>query len=131
GVVLLGLAAVVALAVWFRANRRVPKRVVVAACVAMPLFVWGAAIRAGPPGGLVVRFLDVGQGDAALVQSPGGANVLIDGGPDPQLVAVDLAALGVKRLDAIVATHPHLDHYVGLPAVLARFPVRLVVRTGC
>src|SRR5207237_4895041 len=71
------------------------------------------------------------QGDAALVASPGGANVLIDGGPDPQLLATKLAALGVKRLDAVVATHPHLDHYIGLPAVLARFPVRLVVDTGC
>jgi competence protein ComEC len=99
--------------------------------VLAPLFLAATVIRAGPPSGLVVRFFDVGQGDAMFVSSPGGANVLIDGGPDPQLVATKLAALGVKRLDAVVATHPHLDHYVGLPAVLARFPVRLVVDSGC
>jgi competence protein ComEC len=130
-VLVVGFAVVTALAVWLRSGRRIPRRAIVAGAALAPLFLWATAIRAGPPSGLVVRFLDVGQGDAALVQSPGGANVLIDGGPDPQLVAVDLAALGVKHLDAIVATHPHLDHYVGLPAVLARFPVRLVVDTGC
>jgi competence protein ComEC len=130
-VLLLGFAIVVALAVWLRSGRRVPRALVLGVVAAMPLFVWATALRAGPPSGLVIRFLDVGQGDAALVQSPGGANVLIDGGPDPQLVAMKLAALGVKRLDLIVATHPHYDHYVGLPAVLARFPTRLVADTGC
>src|SRR5438034_6637118 len=130
-VLLLGFALVVALAVWLRSGRRVPRALVLAVVAAMPLFVWATALRAGPPSGLVVRFLDVFQGDAALVSSPGGANVLVDGGPDPQLVATKLAALGVKRLDAVVATHPHLDHFVGLPAVLARFPVRLVVDSGC
>jgi competence protein ComEC len=130
-VLLLGFAIVVALAVWLRSGRRVPRALVLGVVAAMPLFVWATALRAGPPSGLVVRFLDVGQGDAALVQSPGGATVLIDGGPDPQLVATKLAAIGVKRLDLIVATHPHYDHYVGLPAVLARFPTRLVADTGC
>ncbi|MFN2545360.1 MAG: DNA internalization-related competence protein ComEC/Rec2 [Actinomycetota bacterium] len=124
--------AVVALCVWWlRSARRVPRSALVAGVLVVPLFLLSTAIRAGPPSGLVVRFLDVGQGDAALVSSPGGANVLIDGGPDPQLVATKLAALGVKRLDAVVATHPHLDHFVGLPAVLARIPVRLVVDSGC
>jgi competence protein ComEC len=78
-----------------------------------------------------VRFFDVGQGDAALVSSPAGANVLIDGGPEPDLVATKLAALGVKRLDLLVATHPHTDHFIGLPAVLARIPVALVLDTAC
>jgi competence protein ComEC len=78
-----------------------------------------------------VRFLDVGQGDAALVTAPDGATVLIDGGPDPEEVATDLAALGVKRLDMVVATHPHLDHFTGLPAVLARFPTDLLLDSGC
>jgi competence protein ComEC len=130
-VLVIGFVAVIALTTWLRSGRRLPRTALAACVVLAPLFLWSTAIRAGPPSGLVVRFFDVGQGDAALVSSPGGANVLIDGGPDPQLVATKLAALGVKRLDAVVATHPHLDHYVGLPAVLARFPVRLVVDSGC
>jgi len=130
-VLVAGLLAVLALAWFLRSGRRLPRPALVAGAMVLPLFVWSTALRAGPPGGLVVRFFDVGEGDAALVTSPGGASVLIDGGPDPHQVATKLAALGVRRLDAVVATHPHLDHYLGLPAVLARFPVGVVLDTGC
>jgi competence protein ComEC len=131
GVLVVGLAGVVLLAWWLHSGRRLPRPAVVAGAVALPLFVWSAALSAGPPSHLVVEFLDVGQGDAALVRTPDGATLLIDGGPDPQLVATKLAARGIKRLDMVVATHPHLDHFVGLPAVLARFPVGLVLETPC
>lgn len=63
--------------------------------------------------------------------SPGGATILVDGGPDEAQVATELSALGVKRLDLLVASHPHADHIVGLPAVLARFPVGLLLEPGC
>ncbi len=133
--VVVGFGLVAGLVWWFRGRgpkrRRVPKPALVVAGVVLPLFVWSSAISAGPPDGLQVRFLDVGQGDAALVTAPDGATVLIDGGPDPELVATDLAALGVKRLDVVVATHPHLDHFTGLAAVLARYPTDLLLDTGC
>jgi competence protein ComEC len=96
-----------------------------------PLVVWSSAITAGPPSGLTVRFLDVGQGDAALITSPGGVTILVDGGPDEAQVATELVALGVRRLDVVVASHPHADHVVGLPAVLARIPVALILEPGC
>ena len=75
-------------------------------------------------------FLDVGQGDAALVQAEGAA-VLVDaggaygGGPDPgrALVAPALRALGVRRLDLLVVSHGDLDHRGGVPGVLASLPV--------
>jgi len=127
----MGLVVVLALAWFLRSGRRFPRPALLAVAMVLPLFVWSTALRAGPPGGLVVRFFDVGEGDAALVTSPGGANVLFDGGPEPEDVATKLAALGVRRLDALVATHPHLDHYMGLPAVLARFPVGVVIDSGC
>jgi competence protein ComEC len=126
-----GALLVCGLAWWLRSNRRLPRAGVVVVSALLPLFVWTSALSAGPPSGLVVRFFDVGQGDAALVTSPEGVNILIDAGPDEELVAMKLAALGVKRLDLVVATHPHADHVAGFPAVFARFPVGLVLDPGC
>ena len=127
----LGFAVAVVLAWWLRAARRLPRPALVAAVVLVPLLVWTNAISAGPPSGLTVRFLDVGQGDSALLTSPAGVAILVDGGPDPAQVATELVALGVKRLDLVVASHPHADHVVGLPAVLARLPVGLLLEPGC
>jgi competence protein ComEC len=128
---LAGLGIVVALGWWFSARRRIPARLGLVASVLVPLFVWGHAFASGAPGALTVIFLDVGQGDAALIRSPGGAQILIDGGPDATVVATKLAALGVHRLDVMVATHPHADHVAGLPVVLSRIAVGLVVDPGC
>ena len=75
-------------------------------------------------GELTVHFLDVGQGDAALLRSAG-ATMLIDGGPrdhEDNLLA-DLEELGVDHLDYMVATHPHEDHIGGLPGVMERIAV--------
>jgi competence protein ComEC len=77
--------------------------------------------------GLLITFLDVGQGDATLVESPGGRRLLIDGGPSSQGVARDLRALGVRRLELVVASHNHLDHIGGLPQVLRSIAVANVM----
>jgi competence protein ComEC len=128
---ILGFGLVVALALALHGRWRPPRAVVVVAVALFPLFVWSTALGSGPPSGLVVRFFDVGQGDAALVTTPAGVHILVDGGPDEELVATDLAALGVKRLDVVVATHPHADHIIGLPTVLGREQVGLVLEPGC
>ncbi|GBC86756.1 ComE operon protein 3 [bacterium HR12] len=125
-----GLALVVGLALWLRSGRRLG-RGWLALALALPLVVWSSALGAGPPAGLTVRFFDVGQGDAALVTSPRGATVLVDAGPDATQVATALVALGVKRVDLAVATHPHADHVAGFPDVFARLPVGLVIEPGC
>ena len=127
----IGLLAAVALAWWLRSGRRLPRAVIAGVLALAPLAVWTSATAAGPPDALTVRFIDVGQGDAALLTSPGGAAILVDGGPDPAIVATELVSLGVRRLDLLVATHPHADHVVGLPAVLARMPVGLLLEPGC
>jgi competence protein ComEC len=125
-------AVVLALAGWWiRSGKAMPRRALVVGALVLPAFVLTSAIRAGVPPRLTIVFFNVGQGDSALVRSPGGATILIDGGPDPDLVAAKLAALGVRRVDLMVATHAHADHVVGLPAVLARFPVALVIDPGC
>jgi beta-lactamase superfamily II metal-dependent hydrolase len=70
--------------------------------------------------GLTVSFIDVGQGDAALLHDSAGCNVLIDGGKPsagPVVVAY-LRAQGVSRLDTMVATHADSDHIGGLINVL-------------
>ena len=67
----------------------------------------------------------MGEGDCTLLVS-GGSTVLVDAGtPEgaPALVR-ELKSLGVRRLDAVIATHPHADHIGGMDAVLRAFPVR-------
>ncbi len=130
-VLVVGAIVVLGLAWWLRADRRLPRAALLAGVALVPLVVWSSAIRAGPPSGLTIRFFDVGQGDSVLVTSPAGATMLVDGGPDQEQVATYLSALGVKRLDVVVASHPHADHIIGLPAVLARFPVGTFMDPGC
>lgn len=81
------------------------------------------------PGETVVSFLDVGQGDATLVQRDG-ASVLFDTGPPEGRVVARLRAVGVKRLDALVLTHAELDHEGTTLPVLEAFRPRLVVDGG-
>jgi len=86
---------------------------------------------------LTVSFLDVGQGDAIALRSPAGRWLLIDGGPKgPQgdagrrVVVPWLRSHGATQLAAIVATHAHLDHFGGLPAVLDAFDPAFVLEPG-
>lgn len=88
--------------------------------------------KLAPKGQLKVHLIDVGQGDAILVQAPSGENMLIDGGErsaSGDLIKY-LRAQGVRKLNVVVATHPHTDHIGGLSAVLETFPVALVCDPG-
>jgi competence protein ComEC len=83
-----------------------------------------------PPASLTVTFLDVGQGDATLVQHPDGSAVLFDGGPPEGGVARLLRRAGVRRLSALVMTHASRDHHGGLAEVVERFPVEVLIDGG-
>jgi competence protein ComEC len=75
------------------------------------------------PGRLVVRFLDVGQGDSELIQTPKGDNVLIDSGDRGAPTVRLLRQFGVQQLDLVIATHPHSDHIGEMRDVMRAFKV--------
>jgi competence protein ComEC len=101
-----------------------------AALLAVPaLVVAGALAWPSADPDVRVRALDVGQGDAYLVEL-GGATVLIDGGPDPARLMEQLGASlppWRRRIDVIVLTHAHLDHGAGLLAALDRYEVGMTL----
>ena len=75
---------------------------------------------------LTVRFLDVGQGDAALITTPHGRQVLIDGGPSGIVLARRVSESVPHwdhSLDAVILSHPQEDHMAGLPELAARFSI--------
>ncbi len=78
------------------------------------------------PAGLRVTFLDVGQGDSTLLETPS-ARVLVDEGPPEADVAGQLARMGIRSLSAMVLTHPQRDHVGGAAAVLRRLRVGVVL----
>ncbi|MGD0483846.1 MAG: DNA internalization-related competence protein ComEC/Rec2 [Gemmatimonadales bacterium] len=89
------------------------------------------------PGRLEIDFLPVGQGDAAVLHTPGGRWILVDGGPrvaghdaGATIVVPYLRDNGVRRLSAVVSSHGDADHLGGLPAVLRAFPADLVLEPG-
>jgi competence protein ComEC len=83
-----------------------------------------------PPGRLTVSFLDIGQGDATLIQDGAGAAALFDGGRPEARVYRQLKAAGVRRLDLMVSTHQSRDHQGGLHEVLERIPTRFLLENG-
>jgi beta-lactamase superfamily II metal-dependent hydrolase len=80
-------------------------------------------------GAFSVHFIDVGQGDAILVEA-GDADILVDGGPSGSAVLSYLAGQHVPDIDLLVATHPHADHIGGLDDVLAQYDVLEVWTNG-
>jgi competence protein ComEC len=85
-----------------------------------------------------VTFLDVGQGDAAVIEGPRGFVALIDGGgsydegfdPGARVIEPYLRRRGIARVDLVVLSHPHPDHLNGLFRVLSRFQVGAVWTSG-
>ena len=77
---------------------------------------------------LEIRFLDVGQGDAALVRE-GGKTVLIDAGPSTQIAAY-LRSLRVDTIDLVIASHNHSDHIGGMTTVLQSAAVKFYLDNG-
>ena len=126
----LGLAIAVAVALSrMPARRRTPVAAVAAgaACV-LAIGWWATAERPSweRPAGLRVTFLDVGQGDGVLLETPR-ASLLVDQGPPEARVAEQLRRMGIRSLSAIVLTHPQRDHIGGAADVLRGLSVGTVL----
>jgi len=92
------------------------------------ILIWWAALSQ-PDGRLHVWFLDVGQGDGILIQTPSGRQVLVDGGAKPQRLFSELAAVMPfwdRTIDLVVLTHPDADHM----AAQAEAPTRFAIDTA-
>ncbi len=87
------------------------------------------SIASQKDGLLKIYFLDVGQGDSELIETPSGQQILIDGGPDGKV----LQQLGKimpfydHGIDMVIASHPHSDHIAGLIDVLGRYDVKNII----
>jgi competence protein ComEC len=100
--------------------------------------VWSGAVGRGADPTLDLIFFDVGQGDALLVSAPGGKHIMVDTGPRSfgggSAAAYDvlpyLEQRGIRRLDAVVITHPDGDHLGGLPSILKEVTVERVLHSG-
>jgi competence protein ComEC len=92
---------------------------VLLSALTLVLYAWSAPAQP-PSRDLTVRILDVGQGDAIVIQN-GGSTVLIDGGPSPAVLGRYLDALGLNggTIDAVILSHQHADHYQGLRELFA------------
>ncbi len=96
------------------------------------VYVWTVVYELTRPQFLEVNFFDIGQGDAIFIETPGGHQILIDGGPTSAV----LEKLGKempfwdRTIDLVVLTHPEHDHFAGLIEVLKRYDVDCVLWTG-
>ena len=104
---------------------------------------WAGLFWAWSPGtansgsGLALHFLDVGQGDGAVLRTPAGRWVLIDAGPrgrqtdaGRRVVVPFLAKQGARQLALVVVSHAHADHLGGVASVLRRFDAQVVMEPG-
>ena len=107
---------------------KVPKKWAVPSLLVVAILTSTAAY-AMPDNRLHVSFLDVGQGDAILIQTPNHQDILVDGGPSAQAISAQLSKLlpfWDRTIELVVLTHPHEDHLTGLLEVLQRYKVKQV-----
>ncbi len=132
--------AVLAVAAWSISGRsprwEAARRLALGACAASWVLLVADGLGAvhDAESGLTLHFLDIGQGDAALLRTPGGHWVLIDAGPKSdrddagrRVVAPFLARHRAGGLSLAIVSHAHADHLGGLPAVLDRYPAAAVL----
>ncbi len=111
-------------AIWLFKRRK--KQLVVAGLIFVTVVVWSGIFW--PQDFLQVTFLDVGEGDAAVVLTPDQRVMVIDTGNADNFVLVPyLRSLGIDRIDLLVISHFHADHTGGISELLGEFPVKEIL----
>lgn len=107
------------------------------ACIALNLSVAELLINRLDEGGLEVTFLDVGQGDAIHISTPGGKQILIDAGrwspsgnSGERVLIPYFKERNIDKLDALFITHPHADHIGGIPIILESMEISRVFKNS-
>ncbi len=109
-----------------------PKKWIIPPLLVIAILLW-TAILTLPDNRLHVSFLNVGQGDAILIQTPNRQDILIDGGPSPQAINLELSKklpFWDRTIDLVILTQPEADHVTGLVEVLHRYQVKQVLEPG-
>ena len=108
------------------------KKILLFLLTAVALFVWYAVFTIGAREAIEVIFFDVGQGDATLIQTNDGKQILIDGGPGKTILAKLGNALPYwdREIELVILTHPHADHLDGLIEVLKNYDIKTVLDSG-
>jgi beta-lactamase superfamily II metal-dependent hydrolase len=96
------------------------------------LWVWHDVLKFESAPDMRVFFFDVGQGDAELIETKDGRQILIDGGPSSAILTRlgNVMPFGDRSLDAIIISHPHSDHVSGLVDVINRYDVGMIFESG-
>ena len=91
-----------------------------------------AGRAAGPADPVFLTFFDVGQGDALLIHQPGRCAILVDTGPpgSGRDIGVYLARKGISRLDRLIISHPHQDHFGGVLSLPADLQIGEILDNG-
>ncbi|MBM3142769.1 MAG: DNA internalization-related competence protein ComEC/Rec2 [Chloroflexi bacterium] len=109
-----------------------PQKWVIFPLLIATILVWVAILNM-PDDKLHVSILDVGQGDAILIQTPNRQDILIDGGPSPQAIGLELGKklpFWDRTIDLVILTQPQADHVAGLIEVLQKYKVPQVIEPG-
>lgn len=87
---------------------------------------------AEPQPEMKVHFIDVGQGDSILIETPSNKIILIDGGPPKagKTVIAYLKSKNIEKIDILIATHPDIDHIGGLPDVMKSIKIDRIIDSG-
>jgi len=108
------------------------REIVVGLLIFSNILVWSLVYYKQPGDKLTVYFLDIGQGDAILIDSPNHSRMLIDGGRNRKVLTElgKILPFSDKRIDVVLATHPDADHIGGLPEVVDRYKIGIFLESG-